>query len=129
MEKKRLQEAREKHNNKLLYYARDARRLVCGVYEASEGLNDANRELILAMRSAYGKVYLGNINPGMEGETGLAEYTGQKLYNFCCDFCIPAYDEELETLIRQWNTDHKITDLNRIYARIEKLDGSLLIWS
>lgn len=124
-----LQTAREKQIDQILYCARDARQLVCGVYEASDSLNNANRELILAMRSAYGKVFLGNINPGLEGEKGLTEYTGQKLYNFCCDFCVPAYDEKLVTLIRQWNTNHKLTVLNRIYARIEKLDGSLLIWS
>lgn len=129
MEKERLQEAREKQKDELLYSLRDTGCMVCGVYEASEDLNDANRELILAMQSTYGKVYLGKINSGMEGETGLTEYIGQKLYNFCCDFCIPAYDEVLVTLIRQWNTDHKVTDLNRIYARIEKLEGSLLIWS
>lgn len=129
MEKEDLQKVREKQTDQILYCARDARQLVCGIYEASDSLNNANRELILAMRSAYGKVFLGNINPGLEGETGLTEYTGQKLYNFCCDFCVPAYDEELVTLIRQWNTNHQTMTLNGIYARIEKLDGSLLFWS
>lgn len=129
MKKKVLQEAIEKQNDKLLYYARDARQLVCGIYEASEDLNNANHELILAMQSVYGKIYLGNINPGLKGETGLTEYAGQTLYNFCYDFCISVYDEELIRFIQQWNADHKLADLHRIYARIKKLDGSLLIWS
>ena len=41
-------------------------------------LNDINRDLIKAMDGYYGQVYVGSIN----GDLVLAQYNGEKIYNF-----------------------------------------------
>lgn len=81
------------------------------------------RDLIEAMNSYYGKVYVGSIN----GDLVLAQYTGEKIYSFAYDFCVPDHDAELEILLWQWKEEHKVCQLEAIYARIRKLDGHLLI--
>ena len=92
--------------------------------EEDHALNDMNRDLIEAMNSYYGKVYVGSIN----GDLVLAQYTGEKIYNFAYDFCVPHHDTELEDLLRQWKEEHEVCQLEAIYARIRELDGHLLIW-
>ena len=92
--------------------------------EEDHALNDINRDLIQAMNDYYGQVYVGSIN----GDLALAQYDGGKIYNFAYDFCVPSYDEQLDTLLRQWKEDHKIRQLDAIYERIQMPEGHLLIW-
>lgn len=125
-----LQEAIEYQNTMVQLSARDPLAPWCGVFEASESLNDANRLVIRAMHTCYGSVYLGYINPVQDTNgVGLVEYTRQELYNSCCDFCVPTYDEELESEIQQWRRQMDMDCLERIHQRIDKLHGVLMIWS
>lgn len=73
-----------------------------GPSEEDHSLNDMNRDLIEAMNGHYGQVYVGSIN----GDLVLAQYNGEKIYNFAYDFCVPQNDAELETLLRQWKGKH-----------------------
>ncbi len=92
--------------------------------EEDHALNDINRDLIQAMNDCYGQVYVGSIN----GDLALAQYDGGTIYNFAYDFCVPSYDEQLDTLLRQWKEGHKVCQLDAIYERIRILEGHLLIW-
>ena len=87
-------------------------------------MNDANRDLIRAMGDYYGKVYVGSIN----GAVSLAQYSGEKIYNFAYDFCVPGYDGQLDALLQQWKGSHDIRQLDAIYERIRVLDGHILLW-
>lgn len=79
--------------------------------EADDTYNDLNRKIIDAYRERYGTAYLGRINYSGNQRQRIADgtesvfeaYTGQPLYNFCCDFCVSAPDRTLEELIRHWN--------------------------
>ena len=79
--------------------------------EADDTYNDLNRKIIDAYRERYGAAYLGRINYSGNQRQRIADgtesvfeaYTGQPLYNFCCDFCVSAPDRTLEELIRHWN--------------------------
>lgn len=79
--------------------------------EADDTYNDLNRKIINAYRERYGTAYLGRINYSGNQRQRIADgtesvfeaYTGQPLYNFCCDFCVSAPDRTLEELIRHWN--------------------------
>lgn len=76
--------------------------------EADDTYNDLNRKIINAYRERYGTAYLGRINYSGNQRQRIADgtesvfeaYTGQPLYNFCCDFCVSAPDRTLEELIR-----------------------------
>ena len=85
-----------------------------GPSEEDHSLNDMNRDLIEAMNGHYGQVYVGSIN----GDLVLAQYNGEKIYNFAYDFCVPQYDAELETLLRQWKGKHMA---NGIIGRVSAL--------
>ena len=54
------------------------------------------------------------------------------VYNFGCDFAVPAPDKELEKLIRAWNEDErlpkKLVDVEAMTGRVEQLGGINLIW-
>lgn len=115
----------------------------CGGYlemrEADNINNDLNRETITALKQIYGELYLGDINFYDEKrkkiQTGQAsvyeEYTGQMVYNFGCDFAVPEKDEELEKMIREWNTDIWPANTKlvpQITARIEALGGISFVW-
>mgnify|MGYP000261079640 CR=1 FL=1 len=79
--------------------------------EADDTYNDLNRKIIDAYRERYGAAYLGRINYSGNQRQRIADgtesvfeaYTGQPLYNFCCDFCVSVPDRTLEELIRRWN--------------------------
>ena len=112
----------------------------CGIRESGVTYNDLNRKLIVAYRNFYGAAYLGKINYHdsqqrqqiVNGEERVyVAYAGQKLYNFCCDFCIPAPDPMLEELIRQWNNadlPNLQNHVKKIMDRIDELDGLSFIW-
>lgn len=101
----------------------------CGVIEGQQNLNDANREVIIAIDKAYGAVYLGKINSDIIGPAGLRKYNGEELTNFCCDFCVPVYSEELEKLIQQWGQEPDIKYINKILSIVLELEGVNLIWA
>lgn len=108
--------------------------------EADSTYNDYNREIIKFFRMRYGKAYLGSINFYDEKRKQVArgeasvyeEYTGQQVYNFSCCFVVPKADEELQMLIRDWNSEGQlqkgIDDVKKITNRVDKLGGHHLIW-
>lgn len=108
--------------------------------EADDIYNNLNRELIAAMKLIHGAAFLGNVNFYGEAHTQVAlgeksvyeEYTEQPVYNFCCSFCVPAADEELESLIQAWNASDllpkKQIEIDAIMNRIETIGGIHLIW-
>ena len=98
--------------------------------ENDSKINDLNRQIILALKKCTGAAFIGNINHySPDTATILKEYTGQFIYNFGCDFCIPSFDELLIGLIMEWNKTNKIKILNEVYARIEHLGGAVFIWA
>lgn len=119
-----------KVNQSLIRNARE-NNLAYGLYENSADVNDANRELILAMKEVFGNVYLGNINSSLSIIPGLKKYEGEFLYNFCCDFCTPVYDEKLDTLIELWNETGRVKHgiLDAIIKRVENIGGKFIVWS
>ena len=101
--------------------------------------NDLNRKIINAYRERYGTAYLGRINYSGNQRQRIADgtesvfeaYTGQPLYNFCCDFCVSAPDRTLEELIRHWNNaDVPLSEkkVDAIMDRIQVLCGQTFIW-
>jgi len=115
---------------------------VLALREADEYYNDLNREQIKAFRMMHGTAFLGDINIHDHekykrvrdgSDEGLyTEYTGQLVYNFGCDFCVPTEDEELAELIRQWNRSErlpkKMADIDAITKKIEDIGGIQFIW-
>ena len=110
----------QKSKDALSYY-RQMQRLYaasCGGYlgirECDDTYNDWNRKIIDAYRERYGAAYLGRINYSGNQRQRIADgtesvfeaYTGQPLYNFCCDFCVSAPDRTLEELIRHWKKNY-----------------------
>lgn len=135
----------QKSKDALSYY-RQMQRLYavsCGGYlgirECDDTYNDWNRKIIDAYRERYGAAYLGRINYSDNQRQRIADgtesvfeaYTGQPLYNFCCDFCVSAPDRTLEELIRHWNnaavplSEKKV---DAIMDRIQVLCGQTFIW-
>ena len=108
--------------------------------EADSTYNDYNREIIKFFRMRYGKAYLGSINfydekrkQVAKGEASVyEEYTGQQVCNFSCCFVVPTADEELQMLIRDWNSPGQlqkgIEDVKKITDRVDKIGGHHLIW-
>lgn len=118
-----------KHDAIFVSSLRDPNCPICGVYEGREDLNDSNREVIIDMQKRYGEVFLGIINPFANRQPGLYKYKGEKLYNFCCNFCIPKDDPEIVRLIHEWCSLQECRALNEIYQRVRHLNGEILIWS
>ena len=95
-----------------------------GPSEEDHSLNDSNIALILAMSECYGQVYVGTFN----GDISLVKYEGEKICTAMYDFCVPDYDEQLESLLRQWKTTLSVSVLESINERIRSLNGHTLIW-
>lgn len=108
--------------------------------EADSVYNDLNREIIKYFLMRHGQAFLGSINFYDEtrkqivaGTTSVYEqYSGQKVYNFGCAFVVPVADEQLEKLIRDWNTDNRlpkgVDEVTKITSRITELGGLHLVW-
>jgi len=107
--------------------------------EADRDLNDANRALIAAMADERGECWLGKINLYGEERHGKApvlwKWDGDLVYNFGCAFVVPAYDADLERLIRE-RDDAPYTGVagdsvrvEAIMARIAALGGHNLLWT
>ena len=108
--------------------------------EADATYNDWNREQLRALKMMHGRLFLGSINfhgdqrkKVVAGKEGIyEELLNQTVYNFGCDFAVPAPDKELEKLIRAWNEDErlpkKLVDVEAMTGRVEQLGGINLIW-
>lgn len=111
-----------------------------GCSEFDKSINDISRATIDAILRNYEQCFLGKINLKEEDRNNLiyrfTPYIGQKIYNFQYQFVVPCEDEELRSLIVQYNTPDKILDsknkyrgLDRIYERIKEIGGVILFWS
>ncbi|MEG1012303.1 MAG: hypothetical protein RSD27_11020 [Ruthenibacterium sp.] len=110
--------------------------------ESDDIINDGNREIIAAYKARYDSAFLGRIN--FDGKDRLSitrgeksiytPYAGQTVYNFSCDFCVPAPDAELARMIQKWNLPHTGMDnlsagIASITDKIVSLGGIFLIWT
>jgi len=107
--------------------------------EADERLNDSCRGVIEAMAEELGECWLGSINLYGEERHGAKPYiwkwTGDLVRNFECSFVVPAYDAELERLIRE-RDDAPYTGarddaarIGVIMDRIAAVGGAHLYWT
>lgn len=110
-----------------------------GLREADDVFNDFNREELNAMVGKYGKIFIGKINFNdnsarealLAGGDPFREYTGEKVYNFGCDYAIPTPDPALSDMIRKWNGPNCGEDavgVSQIIDRIRDLGGVHFIW-
>ena len=98
--------------------------------------NGWSRKWIEEMRLKHGVAYLGRFNYDRDKRKSIIdgscdvfeEYTGQKVYNFSCDFCVPVKDDILEDMIREWNRSSPVALVDKMVNRIEEIGGSLLRW-
>lgn len=110
---------------------------VGALMEADDTYNDFNRETIQAMVRRDGQAYLGSINYyGEDRELILSQkrsvyekYTGGKIYNFSCAFCVPVADEQLEELVRTWNESAPAYLVDKIMHRVEAIGGVNFLWT
>lgn len=85
-------------------------------------MNDLNRELIKAMTEEQGSpIYLGTFY-----SDELVPYTGQTVYNFQYNFCLPVKSEPLQKLLRD-GLD-KATTFDKFYQLLHDLGGHVLFW-
>lgn len=97
-----------------------------GILNITEGnwkQNTISRNKIKALKNQYGTCFLGKINLCSKDESILTEYKKGMVYNFGCNFAIPEYDQKLVDLIKQHNKD-----INKIYGRVERLNGIVINW-
>ena len=85
-------------------------------------ITDISRELIQAMADVHGVVYLGK-----HDSDDLVPYTGQPIYNFQYNFCVPVDSEPLKALLRTGLPDYKVFDA--FYQLLRSLDGHWLFWA
>lgn len=106
--------------------------------EADDVYNDISREQIMAFKETFGSAFLGRINFHGEQHKDVVsgkrsvfeEYVGQTVYNFGCDFVVPAKDDVLEKSIRDWNAGiYTKGAVDRIFERVEELGGCTFIWT
>jgi len=122
--------------NQLLEKRRDFVKSRGGSWEVSEfdgELNDINREIIAAYKAENPACHLGNVN--------LYEYNrhqvmtpcvGQMVYNFEYTFVIPEFDQELHTMIIEYNklpySSGLMKVIDAIFNRIENTGGVTFQW-
>lgn len=109
-----------------------------GIRECDDIYNNYNRSIIHAFALRHGKAYLGNFNfyddariAVTKGERSIYEEyeLGKPVLNFGCAFVVPTPDEELQEMIRQWNSgdQHQLL-VDTIMNHIDKLGGIHLVW-
>lgn len=99
------------------------------IYEADDTYNDYNRSIIQAYAMMHRAVWLGSVNPSSAQDGApLVKYAGEKLYNFCCGFCVPTNDAVLLQFINNWRATGDAAELKKIEKRIEQLDGLSVVW-
>lgn len=118
----------------------------CGGYlemrEADSVNNDLNRLQIEAMKMIHGTVYLMDVNYYgdkrkriIDGEESIYEEVDNpdEVCNFAGSYCVPVKDQDLETLVRQWNRSDALPksgkDVDKITGRVEQIGGIILVWS
>lgn len=125
----------------LAFYKEKQRRYVrsCGgyggIYEADDVYNDLNRDIMAAYLKFHQKAFLCNANYHDEAHERVVagtqsvyeEYTGQKIYNADWTYIVPTEDEELQVLIRQWNSGN-LKSPDPIEARVNKIGGEMFVW-
>ena len=109
------------------------------VQDIGNTYNLLNRVIIRTFSSEHEKTFWGLVNLSDEKIEALLqgepvsiyeEYTGQKIYNFACEFIVPSEDKELESLIKQWNVgEQKGNLMNRIFKRVGQIGGYNFIWA
>lgn len=93
--------------------------------EADGTWNEYNVKIIKEFAKLHPGCVLGKFN-----ESELTPYTGQKIYNFGCDFIIPAEDERLQELLKKRNDEgyRDLSSLMKIQKRIKTTGGLVFIW-
>ena len=86
-----------------------------GILEADDKVNANSAEQIKAYRREKGAAYLVKVYEG------ITEYTGQRIYNFDCNYVIPTNDAEVERLCKEGN-------MEKLEKRVDKLGGICLVW-
>lgn len=121
-----LAQAVERENNMIVSIVQQRR---ATIPEGFDPINEASRDIIKAMYEKYGQVYLGKVNANQNDPTVLTQYDGGTIYNFSCDFCLPAYSRQIESLIMEWRTQKDVHVLKRMFNAITEHGGHLIFWS
>ena len=113
--------------------------IACGGYlgigEADEIYNGCNHEIIKTMFAAFPETFIGKVNYTNEDYERILnpdnpvfeKYDGRRLYNADIDYILPAADDKLQEMIREWNRNHT-GDPGKIHDRIEWIGGVYFIW-
>lgn len=104
--------------------------------ESDNGINGASRAIIAEMGKA-GAAWLGNVNlyEKTRNKPILWEWDRGMVYNSGAAFVVPAYDAELEQMIRERDdalytgTKDDAPRVQAILDRVEGLGGVSLIWT
>jgi len=105
--------------------------------EACDQLNDLQRDKIAAVFSFHSTAVIGKFNCDGDSRTNLSsdriftKYDGEIVYNFGADFVIPTEDDELATMIIEWNKrlPKSLNLISKVRSKVESLGGACLIWS
>ena len=102
---------------------------VLGIREADDTYNDLNRKILEAFNAMNnGKAHFAALNRD-EGSIDLRKYEGY-VRNFECDFAVPRFDEELQTLLNRYNDDEDDSvSYDTISQKVDQLKGLVFIWS
>lgn len=123
-----FKEAKKKHTNEVVRGLREGDGCLP---EADAQVNNSAVVAIHKLHEERGQVWLGKINryASDKNKPYMWKWDGDQVYNFSCDFAIPAYDEELEKLLRQWDKQPSYTLIAAIQERVDALGGVNLMWS
>jgi hypothetical protein len=107
--------------------------------EADDNLNDACRRLVQAIADDNGEAWLGRINLYGSERHGASPYMwkwdGSLVRNFSCAFVLPAFDAELERLIKERDDAPYTTTaadavlVEAIIERVTAVGGHHLFWT
>ena len=109
-----------------------------GTSEFDMSINDISRMQIEAMKREIGQCWLGKINlygDERKKEYHLIPYSGQMVYNFEYDFCLPVNDDIIQYMIQDRDrtlytgTTDDYKRIDKIQNRIDELGGELLFRS
>lgn len=107
--------------------------------EADLDINEANRDVIRAMKEVHGQAWIGNINLHKrhrgEPEQVMWMWNGKLVCNFEVSFVIPKHDPELERLIEErfaapyHGTSVDCVRVDAIMERLREVGGVHLSWT
>lgn len=104
-------------------------------YPYENPLNDRQRQVIAAYQEEKGECWLGELNSPKPDDPRLWKWDGTLVLNFGASFVVPCFDQELDDLIAEWRRGSMQTsrgayeNVKTIYARVEELGGTALIWN